>query len=485
MSFHLYTINEIFSNADGTIQYIELLGESNGQNLFTGQTLRASKSGQTSVNYVFPDSHLSSETNGKSVLIATQGFADLGLVTPDYIIDSDVFLFLTGGTVTLLSGGPSMSYAALPTDGKNALDEDGNVVAATPRNFAASTSSVDVNGDPQLDNPIPDQFLGILAVYEFNLDVSAVFSDPDGDELAYEATLSNGDPLPAWITFNDGTLEFTGPDPVAGTYNVKLTAADLDYEASDVFQIKVISGMFVSGSGSLVGSAGKDSITGGSGNDTLNGKGAADTMAGGAGNDVYLVNAPGDVVKENASAGTDTARSKASSFALPANVEKLLLLGSGDISGTGNSAGNTLNGNAGANLLQGGGGADLIWGKEGADRLKGGPGKDKFLYREAPSADKILDFQSGLDVIRLDDAVFTKLPAGAVPAGRVQIGTDAEVDATSGDSNDRLKYETDTGKLFYDANGPNAGGLKLIATLLQGGEPAALDFSANAHVIVF
>ena len=59
-------------------------------------------------------------------------------------------------------------------------------------------------------------------------------------------------------------------------------------------------------------------------------------MLGGVGNDVYFVDNAGDVVIENAGEGNDTVFSTAH-FRLSANVENLVLQGSADLQGYGNS----------------------------------------------------------------------------------------------------------------------------------------------------
>ena len=59
-------------------------------------------------------------------------------------------------------------------------------------------------------------------------------------------------------------------------------------------------------------------------------------MFGGAGNDIYFVDNAGDAVFENASEGTDAVFSTAH-FGLTANVETLVLQGSADLQGYGNS----------------------------------------------------------------------------------------------------------------------------------------------------
>ena len=41
-TFHFWEINEVYSNADGTVQYIELFTTSNNQQFTSGTTIRAS-----------------------------------------------------------------------------------------------------------------------------------------------------------------------------------------------------------------------------------------------------------------------------------------------------------------------------------------------------------------------------------------------------------------------------------------------------------
>ena len=80
---------------------------------------------------------------------------------------------------------------------------------------------------------------------------------------------------------------------------------------------------------------------------------AANALVGLAGNDVYVLGA-GDTIVEAAGGGTDIVGT-ASSYALAANVENLVLLGSAAIAGTGNSLANLLDGsqNSSANVLKG------------------------------------------------------------------------------------------------------------------------------------
>src|SRR5262249_26209130 len=91
------------------------------------------------------------------------------------------------------------------------------------------------------------------------------------------------------------------------------------------------------------------------------------TMVGGAGNDVYVVDNVGDMVLENPGEGDADAVFSTVSYALPANVETLVLQGAGNLDGTGNGLANNIYGNSGDNLIDGGIGADMLTGNAGND----------------------------------------------------------------------------------------------------------------------
>ncbi|QEY65005.1 tandem-95 repeat protein [Metapseudomonas lalkuanensis] len=125
----------------------------------------------------------------------------------------------------------------------------------------------------------------------------------------------------------------------------------------------------------LQGLGGNDILFGNGGNDSLDGGSGADRMEGGLGNDSYVVDDAGDVVIEASGAGNDTVQASIS-YSLGAEIERLTLLGSADLNGTGNTLANTLIGNSGNNLLDGGSGNDLLQGGDGNDSLMGSSGTD-------------------------------------------------------------------------------------------------------------
>ncbi|EEW24098.1 M10 family metallopeptidase C-terminal domain-containing protein [Rhodobacter ferrooxidans] len=207
----------------------------------------------------------------------------------------------------------------------------------------------------------------------------------------------------------------------------------------------------------ITGNSGNNVLGGGNGNDTLNGTTGADTMIGGLGDDVYTTDG-GDAITEAAAAGTDRVLSSAST-SLSANVENLTLTGAAAINGYGNTLANQISGNSGNNVLNGG---------AGNDTLSGGAGADVFIFNTAPSAaniDRITDFAAVNDTIYLGSAVFAGLAAGGLAATAFA----SNLTGLATDALDRIIYESDTGRLMFDADGTGAGAgvqFGLLATSL-------------------
>jgi Ca2+-binding RTX toxin-like protein len=162
-----------------------------------------------------------------------------------------------------------------------------------------------------------------------------------------------------------------GTDTVFSTAHLRLTA-NVEY-------------LVLQGSADLqgYGNSLNNGLYGNSGSNILDGDAGADVMVGGAGNDFYFVDNAGDLVIENANEGTDTVFSTAH-LRLTENVEYLVLQGSADLQGYGNSGNNGLYGNSGNNVLNGDAGADVLF---------GGAGNDAFIFNAGQAGgDTIIDF---------------------------------------------------------------------------------------------
>jgi len=135
----------------------------------------------------------------------------------------------------------------------------------------------------------------------------------------------------------------------------------------------------------LLGFAGDDQINGNSGDDVLIGGTGADTLVGGSGDDRYLVDDAGDTTTESAGEGmADTVVAEVD-WTLSANIERLTLIGTAAIDGSGNADANIINGNSGDNVLNGFG---------GDDRLAGGGGDDVFVFDASSGSDRVSDFDA-------------------------------------------------------------------------------------------
>ncbi|WP_205481852.1 M10 family metallopeptidase C-terminal domain-containing protein, partial [Sphingomonas arenae] len=173
----------------------------------------------------------------------------------------------------------------------------------------------------------------------------------DATDYAYELAGEGTDTVQAAVSVNlranIESLVLTGPYSITGRGN------DLD---------NTITGN--SGSNRMWGMGGNDTLIGNAGNDFLDGSEGSDTLIGGIGNDVYYVDTLSDTIVEAANEGYDTVRTTLD-WTLGAGLDRIELLGSGDLDGTGNGLANILSGNAGANVLSGLDGNDRIFGKEG------------------------------------------------------------------------------------------------------------------------
>ncbi len=150
-SYHLFQVEQIYSNVDGSVQFIVLheTGGQNGENFLKGKALKVTRAGVTK-SFLFPDnlpggecdfySCSASPTANARVLIATPGFAALGIVTPDYTLPGP-FLPVEGGVINYADV-DVVGYAALPTDGVHALSRNGTPIQNVATNFSKSSASV-------------------------------------------------------------------------------------------------------------------------------------------------------------------------------------------------------------------------------------------------------------------------------------------------------------------------------------------------------
>lgn len=228
------------------------------------------------------------------------------------------------------------------------------------------------------------------------------------------------------------------------------------------------------GNDTLRGGLDKDVLEGGAGDDLLQGGLGKDKLRGGAGRDTVDYSDSNSLVVDLSNPRNNTNFAKGDKFDSIENI-----IGSSAVLGdklTGDDGRNFIAGFTGYETIDGGAGKDTLSGGTQQDTLTGGKGKDFFLFDVFPgtaNADTIIDFKPKDDTIWLDDTVFPELALGPLAAGAFR----ANKTGLAKDGDDRIIYEKDTGRIFYDADGNQAGFGQLIATVSKGLPLTAADFA--------
>jgi uncharacterized protein DUF5648 len=202
-----WEFGEIFSTPDGAVQFIVLAFNGYTAELpaLAGQTLVASD-GKTEQTFTFASNvtHYFSDhgfdtgpCNGfmqdgcwSYVLVATQKFADLHLVKPDFVVPNG-FLSLSNGSVRL--GVSESRYDALPADGENARWWDtGQVLEAVATNNAGESYVF----MPAGINPIVEYYNGLDDYFLTAYPAEITFLDSG----FYRDWQRTGYTLPAWTS---------------------------------------------------------------------------------------------------------------------------------------------------------------------------------------------------------------------------------------------------------------------------------------------
>ena len=149
---HTWDVWEVFSNADGTVQFIELREANNSGSEVgvNGNIVRVLPSNKT---FQIPAPALTGNTAGKSFLMATAAFAALpGAPTPDRTLPNN---FIVQATDTSAAFEPwdtaTWTAGTLPTNGILSLSRTGPGSALvsganTPTNYAGDTATIDASG---------------------------------------------------------------------------------------------------------------------------------------------------------------------------------------------------------------------------------------------------------------------------------------------------------------------------------------------------
>lgn len=169
---HTWDVVEIFSNFDGTVQYVELLDKGTG-----GTEIGVGNGSLTSGlhSFAWANGTVTPPTNGKRYLIATAGYAALALAqaapAPDVIIPPENVPFFTiAGDTISFAGVDSQLFLSAPINGTDSRDEAGVVAVNSPQNYAGATGSIVASGPIQA----PSLSAIMLSLLVLSLSVIAV-----------------------------------------------------------------------------------------------------------------------------------------------------------------------------------------------------------------------------------------------------------------------------------------------------------------------
>lgn len=143
-AFHIWSIRELYTNLDGSVQFIELFTPSSGQQFTNSQVIQVTEqaTGMTHT-FMFP-SDTQVPTDNHAILIATSNLQSFGGPAPDFTFLSPNFLFSGASTIEFLGTNQgAVSYPGLPTDGTHSLVIPGNTTQVnSPQNYAGTVGSV-------------------------------------------------------------------------------------------------------------------------------------------------------------------------------------------------------------------------------------------------------------------------------------------------------------------------------------------------------
>jgi hypothetical protein len=223
-----------------------LIGGTNG--LSSIPLLSAVNEAPTAVSLTSVTTSLSENTSTTSrIKVADIAISDDALGTNTIsLLGADAAAFEVEGTVLYLKAGTSLDYETKAGYAVTVSVSDAALSGSTPVSTGYSLSITDVNEAPTaqsllLANPLPPQLLRLNQ--PFNLEVpSYTFIDPS-QSLTISASLSDGSPLPSWLSFDPGLRRLSGTPPLPGQLNVRFTATTSNGKTvSDTVALSITSG---------------------------------------------------------------------------------------------------------------------------------------------------------------------------------------------------------------------------------------------------
>ena len=141
-SFHVFGVNEVYSNPSGSVQFIELHDRfgADFEGFFNGITITSAAH-----TFTFPSDLPNQQTANTFVLLGTPGYAAIpGVPAPDFTIPAG-FFNPAGDTLNYGFGADIISFGPVPASASQSLNRSGaDMLAATasPTNFAGDSAPV-------------------------------------------------------------------------------------------------------------------------------------------------------------------------------------------------------------------------------------------------------------------------------------------------------------------------------------------------------
>lgn len=392
-------------------------------------------------------------------------------------------------------------------DGAAEVERILNLALLGDDNFTISGFISKVWGDIELVDGLDATFLGSDTMTIGALSLPAGVDRPifhgDAREVSFGAAVVAGDDI---IDASNAGISVT----IYGDFGKDNRSSPRSSTFGDDVLIGGIGDDFLFGDSRSAAFGGDDILRGGAGNDTLVGGGGDDRFFGGTGSNVFVGGSGSDTVSfreffppssvmivDLANPARNQNLPASSTFRSIENItgRQFNTYARDKIYGTDDD--NVLRSGGGISNLHGRGGDDRLVGSFVFDRLFGGTGNDILIGRRSEdffvfdtkldperNVDRIRGFEA-IDSFMLDDRVFDGISAKKVDIdfdnfGRPRSILDEVFEANSGgvakDENDRIIYDTDSGRLYYDPDGSGGERRVLFAKVRDAPSIDADDF---------
>ena len=183
----------------------------------------------TPFSYTFPADTFF-DPDGGSLIYRTDGL-------PQWLTFSTVTRTFSG---TPVSGAAAINSGDLPI----VLTADNSSGGSASSSFTIHVSPLGAHVPPSLHERLVDQQAVMGTLFNYQVPASFAVNSETGDTLTYSATLEDGSPLPAWVSFDGASHTFSGTPstPDIGTGLVKVTVTNShNLAVSDLFRLSVSS----------------------------------------------------------------------------------------------------------------------------------------------------------------------------------------------------------------------------------------------------